>query len=204
MWERYRAEDLATPEAFLRNPRLVWEWYEWRRNLVRQAQPNAGHYALARLENHLPQFTLITQNVDGLHQRAGSQNVIELHGNITRNKCFFENRVVDYRADCEEIPPACPKCGGPLRPDVVWFGEALPIQALELAWQATQDCELFFSIGTSGIVHPAASLPFLALERGIPVIEINPNETPLTERTTYVLKGNAGMILPDLIAKFWE
>ena len=203
MWERYRAEDLATPEAFLRNPRLVWEWYEWRRNLVRQAQPNACHYALARLESHLPQFTLITQNVDGLHQRAGSQNVIELHGNITRNKCFFENRVVDQWADSEGISPACPHCGGPLRPDVVWFGEALPIRALELAWQATQDCELFFSIGTSGIVYPAASLPFLALERGIPVIEINPNETPLTERATYVLKGNAGMILPDLIAEFW-
>ncbi len=203
MWERYRAEDLATPEAFLRNPRLVWEWYEWRRNLVRQAQPNACHYALARLESHLPQFTLITQNVDGLHQRAGSQNVIELHGNITRNKCFFENLVVDQWADSEGIPPACPHCGGPLRPDVVWFGEALPIPALELAWKATQDCELFFSIGTSGIVYPAASLPFLALERGIPIIEINPNETPLTERATYVLKGKAGMILPDLIAEFW-
>ena len=203
LWARYRSEDLATPEAFRRNPRLVWEWYEWRRGLVQQAQPNPGHYALAQMEKHIPHFALITQNVDGLHQRAGSQNVIELHGNIARTRCFFEDLIIESWENSAEVPPCCPHCGGPLRPDVVWFGELLPPQALEEAFQAAQSCELFFSIGTSSIVQPAATLPFLALKNNIPVIEINPEDTPLTKLATFSLTEKAGDILPGLLDAVW-
>jgi NAD-dependent deacetylase len=137
LWVRYRAEDLATPEAFLRNPKLVWDWYIWRKRLVMEVQPNAGHYALAEIENHLDAFTLITQNVDGLHQRAGSCNVLELHGNILRTKCFDEGVIVDQGEEAEAVPPHCPYCGGLLRPDVVWFGELLPADVLQRAIEAT-------------------------------------------------------------------
>ncbi len=126
LWAKYRPEELATTEAFRRNPRLVWDWYTWRRERVAQAHPNPGHLALAEMEKRVPQFTLVTQNVDGLHRRAGSRNVIELHGNIMRTKCFHEDIMVEAWADTGETPPSCPHCGGPLRPDVVWFGEALP------------------------------------------------------------------------------
>src|SRR5262245_45589091 len=151
LWARFRPEELATPAAFRRDPQLVWDWYEWRRGLVARAAPNAGHRALARLQARLPAFVLITQNVDGLHQRAGSRTVIELHGNIARNKCFAEDLVVD-QWDPSARPPRCPRCGASLRPDVVWFGEALPAQALAAAEAAAQDCEVFFSIGTSALV----------------------------------------------------
>jgi len=130
LWAQYDPLELATPEAFRRNPKLVWQWYEWRRGLVSKAQPNPGHLALAQLELKVERFTLITQNVDGLHQRAGSRNVVELHGNINRTKCFDEEVVIESWAETGDAPPRCPRCGGLLRPDVVWFGEALPRQAL--------------------------------------------------------------------------
>jgi NAD-dependent deacetylase len=177
----------------------VWEWYAWRRELVSQAQPNAGHLALVELERRVPQFSLITQNVDGLHQRAGSRNVIELHGNITRTKCFEEDVLVEKWTETEATPPRCPRCGGRLRPDVVWFGETLPPAALEHALAASQSCDLFFSIGTSTLVHPAASLPFEALQHGATVVEINPDETPLTSRATFALRGPSGVILPEIL-----
>lgn len=199
LWGQYDPEELATPQAFQRNPRLVWEWYAWRRELVAKAEPNPGHLALAQLEQRIPHFTLITQNVDGLHQRAGSQNVIELHGNIWRTICFDDRQVVDAWPDSEEIPPRCPRCGGLLRPDVVWFGESLPAQALDAAWTAAKQGELFLTVGTSAIVQPAASLPWVALEHGIPTVEINPNSTPLTPAMTYVLPGPAGQVLPALV-----
>lgn len=199
LWATYSPEELATPQAFRRNPKLVWEWYAWRRELVSQAQPNPGHVALAELEKRVPTFTLITQNVDGLHQRAGSRNVIELHGNIHRTKCFKEGIIVDAWPATEEVPPPCPRCGGHLRPDVVWFGENLPPQALETAVAAAHTCDVFLSIGTSGMVHPAASLPFYALQTGATLVEINPDETPLTASATYVLSGPAGQILPELL-----
>ncbi len=206
LWARYRPEDLATPQAFRNDPRLVWEWYTWRRKLVAQAEPNPGHLALAKMEQHSSIFTLITQNVDGLHQKAGSGSrspVIELHGNIQRTKCFEDNQPVDQWAEDEHIPPLCPRCGGFLRPDVVWFGEALLADALQAAWEAAQSCEIFFSIGTSGLVEPAASLPYLALQCGASVVEINPNETPLTRRATYVLKSPSGKALPVLFKAAW-
>lgn len=202
LWARYRAEDLATPEAFRRDPRLVWDWYEWRRGLVAQAAPNAGHRALARLEGLVPKFTLITQNVDGLHQRAGAGSVLELHGNIRRNKCFDENIVVDAQ-DAHERPPRCPRCGAYLRPDVVWFGESLPSRILADAEGAAQSAELFFSIGTSAIVYPAAQLPLSALQSGATVIEVNKEPTPITALATFSLHGFAGDILPRLIQAAW-
>ena len=200
LWAKYSPEELATPEAFRRNPKLVWDWYAWRRELVSRAEPNPGHLALVELAHLVPQLTLITQNVDGLHQRAGSRNVIELHGSITRIVCSHDRRVAETWPDLDETPPRCPDCNNYLRPDVVWFGESLPVQALQRSFQAAETCDLFLSIGTSALVHPAASLPFTALERRTPTIEINPDETPLTRHATFVLPGPSGQILPALVA----
>ncbi len=203
LWARYDPEELASPEAFRRHPQLVWEWYQWRRELVRGAAPNAGHLALAQIASLAPQFTLITQNVDGLHQRAGSANVIELHGNIMRNRCFQEDIVVSTPVKPGQTPPLCPRCGGFLRPDVVWFGEALPLPALTLAFKAAASCDLFLSVGTSALVHPAAALPREALAHEIMTVEINPSSTPLTPYVDYVLSGSAGEILPALLRATW-
>jgi len=159
LWARFKPEELATPRAFLKNPRLVWEWYDWRRKLVASARPNPAHLALVEMEKRVPRLTLITQNVDGLHQRAGSGNVVELHGNIQRTKCFTENTVVTEWPDTADVPPKCPRCGGLLRPDVVWFEEAMPEVETELAFRVSRECDVFFSIGTSTMVHPAAALP---------------------------------------------
>src|SRR5262245_9911969 len=226
LWSRFRPEELATPDAFRRNPQLVWDWYEWRRGLVARAEPNAGHRALAQMEALVPALTLITQNVDGLHQRAGSRTVIELHGNIWRNKCFAEGLVVETEplpaaqpatragppsADAEEPgsatpradPPRCLRCGAYLRPDVVWFGETLPAEALADAETAARECDVFFSIGTSAVVFPAAQLPVSALQSGAAVIEINKDATPLTAVATFSLRGEAGTVLPRLISAAW-
>jgi len=199
LWARYDPEELATPYAFQRNPRLVWEWYEWRRQLVSEAESNPGHLALAKLEELIPEFTLITQNVDGLHQRAGSRNVIELHGNIQRTICYDERTPVENWPDTDDVPPRCPRCGGLLRPDVVWFGESLSQQALYAAFSASQQCDLFLSIGTSSVIQPAASLPLVAQEKGITTVEINPNATPFTPNASYVLPGASGQVLPTLV-----
>lgn len=203
LWAQYDPQDLATPEAFVRNPKLVWEWYAWRRELVSRAQPNPGHIALAQMAKHVPRFTLITQNVDGLHQLAGSRAVIELHGNLHRIKCCREDSVSDEWADTGEVPPRCPRCGDRLRPDVVWFGEMLPREALQAASDAATTCDLFFSIGTSGLVEPAASLARIAMQHGAKVIEINPIATPLTSLVTYALQAPSGQVLPALVAAAW-
>lgn len=206
LWARYRPEELATPQAFEANPQLVWEWYAWRRRLVQQAQPNPAHVALVTMERRLAHFTLITQNVDGLHRRAGSGfrfPLIELHGNLERIRCSREGLTFETWPKSEEVPPRCPRCGALLRPDVVWFGENLPTQALQAAWEAASACDLFFSVGTSALVEPAASLPFLALKRGATVVEINPQPTPLTPHATHILAGPAGVILPALVQATW-
>jgi NAD-dependent deacetylase len=206
LWSKYRPEELATPQAFQRDPKLVWEWYTWRRELINQAEPNPGHYALAIMENKVPDFRLITQNVDGLHQRSGSGKhsaVIELHGNIARTKCFKENVLVDKWDESSQTPPRCPNCGGFLRPDVVWFGESLPPNTLHEAWNAAQTSQVSLSVGTSTLVEPAASLPFVALDAGATVVEINPGDTPLTLSAHYVLKGPSGQILPALFQSTW-
>ena len=199
LWENFRPEDLATPEAFERDPKTVWEWYVWRRELVAKAEPNPAHLALAELERMKEDFKLITQNVDGLHQRAGSTEVVEFHGNITRNKCFREGVIVNGCEDTSSVPPGCPSCGGPLRPDVVWFGEAIPTAALTSAFEAAERCELFLSIGTSSLVQPAAGLAEIALRSGARVVEINLDSTPLSSLADHSLRGPAGDILPALL-----
>ncbi len=199
LWSRYEPQELATPEAFERDPALVWEWYEWRRRLVREARPNPGHLALARLERRVPSFTLATQNVDGLHRRAGSENVLELHGNIVRSKCSVEGFEAEPRAGDESVPPLCPNCGAFLRPDVVWFGEALPEDAFVSASAAARTCEVFLSVGTSSLVYPAAALPSEAARSGAVLVEINLDDTPLTPHVDYALRGRAGEVLPALV-----
>jgi NAD-dependent deacetylase len=203
LWAQYRPEDLATPEAFERNPRLVWDWYAWRGEIVRRARPNPGHNALAEMQRHVAKVSLITQNVDGFHQLAGSKGVIELHGSILRTKCSREDVVIDQWTTGDETPPRCPRCGAYLRPDVVWFGERLPPAALEEAAQAANACGVFFSIGTSSLVEPAASLAGIALQHGAAVVEVNPTITPLTSQATFVLHGVSGEILPALIKTVW-
>lgn len=203
LWAKYDPQELATPQAFQRDPKLVWEWYRWRRELVQAAQPNPGHYALAKLAGLAPRLTLITQNVDGLHQRAGSPAVIELHGNLMRARCSQEGCLVEAWREDGPAPPPCPRCGAHLRPDVVWFGEDLPHQALEEAWLAACTCQVFLSIGTSSVVEPAASLPGLAQGYGALVVEINPNLTPLTPQADFILPAPSGVALPTLIEAVW-
>jgi len=198
LWARFKPEDLATPEAFARNPQLVWEWYEARRAQVLQIEPNPGHVALATLEQRVPKLTLVTQNVDGLHQRAGSTGVLEYHGNILRDRCMDED-VVRPRAAGHGGLPRCATCGGLLRPDVVWFGEAIPYEPMRWADEAARDCDVFLSIGTSSLVYPAAGLAEIALRRGATVIEVNPNATDLSPLAKVVLRGPSGVILPRLL-----
>lgn len=198
LWARFSPEELATPEAFRRNPRLVWEWYAWRRGLVAAAAPNPGHLALARLERLVPRLTLITQNVDALHARAGSADPIELHGSLTRSRCSAEVTLYTSWDEGNDPPPRCPACGAYLRPDVVWFGEALPPEALGRAWEAARGCDLFLSVGTSGLVEPAASLPRVAHAAGAVVAVINLDVRTATEGRAHYLHGRSGELLPAL------
>ncbi len=200
LWRQRRAEDLATPGAFAANPELVWEWYDWRRSLLAEASPNPGHYALAKLENRVSNFTLITQNVDGLHELAGSNNVLRLHGSIWRVRCVACKRErFDRRIPFPEIPPKC-ECGGTLRPGVVWFGEALPQDVWQAAENAARSAELFLVIGTSALVYPAAALAQIAKSSGSRVVEINIAETQLSDQIDQFLQGPSGELLPQLIA----
>lgn len=203
LWSQYRPEDLATPEAFERDPQLVWEWYGARRLKAGEVKPNPGHHALAEMERLVPEFTLITQNVDGLHQRAGSRMVIELHGNITRVRCSACHFRPDRWDETAGEVPRCSRCGAKLRPDVVWFGEMLPPDALEKAMKAARRCQVFFSIGTSALVYPAASLPHVARQHGALVVEVNLEPTPLTPSAHYFVPGKAGEILPLLVQEVW-
>lgn len=204
LWAQFRPEDLATPEAFARNPKRVWDWYAERRRLLQEVDPNPAHLALAEMEKRIPHFTLITQNIDGLHQRAGSQNVIELHGNLHRVRCSTCGRYAETWEEDTKAPPRCVHCHGLLRPDVVWFGEFLPRGAWERALQAAESSQVFFSIGTSAVVEPAASLPFIARRHGAVIVEINLEATPLTPSADYSLRGKAGEILPALVRAVWK
>lgn len=199
LWARYDPTELATPQAFLRNPRLVWDWYAYRRKLVEAAQPNPAHYALVDLEQHYPDFTLVTQNVDGLHWRAGSRTLLELHGNISRTRCFECAAPVLSWDEEGELPPHCSLCGGLAWPDVVWFGEGLPEAALRQAYRVTEQAQVFLSVGTSAMVQPAASLPLIARRAGAYLVEINPEETSLAVIADEWLQGPAGVILPELV-----
>jgi NAD-dependent deacetylase len=204
LWAQYRAEELATPEAFARNPALVWDWYRMRRELVAGIQPNPGHRALRALEEWVPDFVLITQNVDGLHRRAGSSRVIELHGSLERVRCSRENTVFESWEETGEAPPRCRACGAPLRPNVVWFGELLPPEALRAAERAARNCDLFLSIGTSNLVEPAASLPWRAAAGGAEVVVINVTmEGQRGGPGIHHLIGPAGEVLPALLQAAW-
>lgn len=203
LWERFRPEELANVQAFLRNPDLVQRWYAYRRRLVREVEPNPGHYALVELERMVPDFTLITQNVDNLHRRAGSQRVVELHGNLLRSYCIDCGRPadeVDLEAAAEGKPVRCPACGGLIRPDVVWFGELLPEEALAEAYAACERAEVFLSVGTSAVVYPAAGLPLEAKRAGAYVAEINLQPSAIADQVDALLLGKAGEILPALVA----
>ena len=204
LWAQYKPEELASPEAFRRDPKLVWDWYAWRREAVKGVRPNPGHYALAEMAKRVPQFILITQNVDGLHHLAGNQRLIELHGNIQRVRCADCSTNTETWGDDTGSVPQCSACGGLLRPDVVWFGESLPRHQLEAAVEAARTCEVFFSIGTSEVVQPAASLAFAAHNRGAVVVEINAEPTLLTPKANYAFHGKSGEILPALVKVVWD
>jgi NAD-dependent deacetylase len=200
LWKQYRAEDLATPEAFERDPKLVWEWYDWRRCLIANAKPNAGHYALAELERQVPSFTLITQNVDDLHDAAGSRNVLKVHGSIWIVRCTMCGKErVDRTAPLPDLPPRC-ECGAILRPGVVWFGEALPPDVWQQAERAAAAADLFLVIGTSAVVYPSAGLASIAKRAGAKVVEINIVDTPLSIWIDESLRGPSAELLPQLMS----
>jgi len=196
LWRNFRAEELATPEAFARDPALVWEWYEWRRGLVRAAEPNAAHRAIAALSDAV----VVTQNVDALHARAGSADVVELHGNLFRVRCTREQRVRAAPEAFDVLPPRC-ECGALLRPDVVWFGEMLPYDAVARASQLMRGADLVLIIGTSGIVYPAAGLVALC---GGTTVEINPQASALSSHCTYAIAATAAAATPPLVEAILE
>lgn len=200
LWRNFRPEELATPEAFARNPILVWEWYEWRRELIAAAEPNPGHLALVELERRIPRFTLITQNVDGLHDRAGSRKILKLHGDIWTDRCTVcGSEVVRQPGEkASTQPPRC-ECGGIRRPGVVWFGEPLPADVWRKAEEAVQNADVMLVIGTSAVVYPAAGLAPLAVSRGAKVVEVNLEKTPFSSMVDCSIQGKAGEILPKLL-----
>jgi len=203
LWRNYRAEDLATPAAFERDPALLWEWYAWRRGLVARARPNAGHEALAAYERTRAdgEWGLVTQNVDGLHARAGSRDPIELHGSLWRVRCVLCGvERVDERAAMDPLPPHCAACGGLERPGVVWFGEPLPAAPWDAAYAQCETCDALLVVGTSAVVHPAAGLIDVAVEAGAVLIEVNPEETVVSARASFALRGPAAALLPALLA----
>jgi NAD-dependent deacetylase len=201
LWREYRAEDLATPQAFRRDPKLVWEWYEWRRGVVCAASPNAGHEALAEIERRRgDSFTLVTQNVDGLHERAGSIRVHRLHGSLWWLRCTgCGAEALDERVPLPELPPRCGDCGAMLRPGVVWFGEVLPETELDSSVAAASACEVMLVVGTSAVVYPAAALVPLARRAGARVIEVNVEETSQSGLADVAIRGAAAVVLPEIL-----
>ena len=204
LWAKFDPRELATPSAFARNPKLVWDWYAARREALAEIVPNAGHRALARMDDLVPDFLLATQNVDGLHARAGSRRLVELHGNIARVKCSREHRVVAaWAPPGDDLPPRCPHCGAYLRPDVVWFEETLPEDALARAEDAARRAEVMLVAGTSAEVWPAAGLAHTAKAAGARIVEINTQATPLSAVADDVLRAPSGIALPALVAAAW-
>ncbi len=201
LWKKFRPEELANFDAFMRNPTLVWEWYNYRKKIISEVEPNPAHYALVKLETLFENFYLITQNVDNLHRRVGNKTIYELHGNIMRNRCVDCNKNIEkVNFTNEDDLPRC-DCGGLIRPDVVWFGEALPQQVLMNSFIAASKSEVFFSIGTSAVIQPAASLPLEAKQSGAYVVEINTEPTVISNLVDESILGKAGEILPQLVNK---
>jgi len=211
LWENFDPQRLATPEAFLRDPSLVWGWYEWRRKMVMRACPNPAHLAVARMTGLAPRLTVITQNVDDLHERAGSKAVIHLHGSFFKPRCFVCSQTHEFPAGEPDEPdggrrlepPRCAYCGGLVRPGVVWFGEALPEHGFRQAVEAARACDVMFSIGTSSVVYPAAALPVEAASAGATVIQVNPAATELDRVAQHNLRGPAGIVMERLIRTVW-
>ncbi|MEV4463665.1 NAD-dependent deacylase [Micromonospora echinofusca] len=218
LWRSFDARRLATPDAFRDDPALVWGWYEWRRARVGRAHPNAGHVAVAAIEARVPHAVVVTQNVDDLHERAGSVAPIHLHGSLSAPRCSacarpaplpteppLPDGAPDEQGDGRRVaPPRCAHCAGPVRPGVVWFGEALPGAALEAAVEAASACDLLLTVGTSGLVHPAAEIPRVAARFGAPVVQVNPEETPLDAVADVNLRGPAAQVLPALVRAAWD
>jgi NAD-dependent deacetylase len=200
LWRNFDATQLATPYAFERDPLLVWEWYNWRREIILKATPNAAHYGIKKLEDIISDFLLVTQNVDDLHREAGSEKLLEIHGNIFRTKCSrcgikkFEKRV--YKKS--ELPPKCEKCGSILRPDVVWFGEPIPGDILENIYNFLNKRPDVLVVGTSALVYPAAYIPYIAKEKGGKIVEINPDITPLSDIADISIREKAGVFFKNL------
>jgi NAD-dependent deacetylase len=206
LWAKYDPTQLATAGAFKADPKLVWDFYEYRRDLMRPAQPNPGHHALGELERRLPHTTIITQNVDDLHEQAGSKNVIRLHGRIAGNKCFYNCQGDPTPVDISQIewdrtsgPPACPHCGRWVRPDVVWFGEMLPPEALQRAAAVLRKTDVMLVVGTSGLVSPAADMPYTAKRAGAAIIEINPEASAISQIADIELRAPSGQVLPRIM-----
>ncbi len=200
LWKNFRAEDLATPQAFARDPKLVWEWYDWRRSLIAKAEPNRGHHALADLEKRTANFTLITQNVDGLHDRAGATHLLKVHGDIWTLRCTLCGKERhDARPSFPDLPPHC-FCGGIERPGVVWFGESLPPEIWSQSEQAASAADVFMVVGTSALVYPAAGLVHLAKASGAKVVEVNPAETPVSGMVDFSWRAPAAQALPLLVS----
>ena len=210
LWARFDAAELATPEAFERDPALVWAWYEWRRAAVLNARPNPAHQAIAAMASFVPEFTVITQNVDDLHERAGSREVLHLHGEILRpycEECRQPHTLPMPQPPAESAriePPRCKSCNGRVRPGVVWFGESLPQRQWLSACEAARRCDVFFCIGTSSRVQPAASLTDLAIAAGATALQVNPNSTDIDDAVTFALRETAGSFLPQLVAETWR
>jgi NAD-dependent deacetylase len=206
LWARFDPTQLATRQAFKSDPKLVWDFYEYRRELMRPTEPNAGHFALAALQKRFPTLRIITQNVDDLHERAGSTDVIRLHGNIAKNKCFANCQGEPTPVDVSQLtwdktsgPPACPYCGQPVRPDVVWFGEMLPSDSLQRAADLFQITDVMLVVGTSGLVSPSAEMPGIVKANGGVVIEVNPDTSMITRIATLKLEGPSGVMLPRVV-----
>ncbi len=198
LWSKFNPQELASMDGFLSNPQLVWDWYNYRRKIIYQVKPNPGHYAIAEFEKLFPNFNLITQNVDRLHQRAGSTKVIELHGNIIENYCKDCKKEFHFEDIIEKVPK-CDYCGGLIRPAVVWFGEMLPIEALKQSEILAMKSDVFICVGSSLEVYPAAGLPLLAKNYGAVIVDINPNKSALSHYMDFVLNYPSGEILPKIV-----
>jgi len=199
LWRNRDPMSLATPEAFAADPKTVWEWYQWRRELIRKCAPNPGHEAIARIEREKEDFLLVTQNVDGLHRLAGSRKVVEFHGSIWTVRCVGCGREMEVRSDFPVLPPRCPSCGAPLRPGVVWFGEQIPPAALETSLAMLKRCDLLVVAGTSSVVQPSASFALAVARRGGTVIEVNLEETPVSDAARFSFRGKTGELLPLIL-----
>jgi NAD-dependent deacetylase len=198
-WAEYDVSELATPQAFVRNPRLVWEWYDYRRRLAEKLEPGVSHHALVELERYYPEFTLITQTIDGLHARSGLRNLIEINGALRRSRCFESGDLFLTWEEDGAVPPRCPHCGSPLRPDVVMFGEGLPQAELRRAQRAVEQCDLLLCVGTVGAIEPIASFPFVARRVGALVISIAPEDSIYTLMADHVIPTTPGAVLPEIV-----